>query len=159
MSCCRLPEAIDIFNLKVKKGGGDFSTKQNQFFLDIGWIRLTNMLDFNGMLNEFKRTDVDPRELVAMFKNLLLQNVDGLQKHFKSTDFKHDLKAIIEAYKFEKGKNDIDTEKKVKECKKIVAQILEHKDQRFIFELNKNPQAKIKFLYSKYSRFADTINV
>lgn len=29
LSTCRLPEAIDIFNLKVKKGGGDFTIKQN----------------------------------------------------------------------------------------------------------------------------------
>jgi hypothetical protein len=62
------------------------------------------MLDFNGMLNEFKRTDVDPRELILMFKNLLLHKPETLKKHFKETDFKFDLYNIIEEYKLENGK-------------------------------------------------------
>jgi len=61
--------------LKENKGDGDFTLKTNQFDLDVGWIRLTKMLDFNGMLNDFKRTDIDPRELVLLYnKQLLLTN-------------------------------------------------------------------------------------
>lgn len=69
---CRFQEARDIFNLKENKGDGDFAAKTNQFDLDVGWIRFTRMLDFPNMLNDFKRTDLDPRELVLMHKYLLV---------------------------------------------------------------------------------------
>lgn len=32
--------------MKENKGDGDFAAKTNQFDLDVGWIRLTKMLDF-----------------------------------------------------------------------------------------------------------------
>lgn len=79
------------------------------------------MLDFTGMLNEFKRTDVDPRELILMFKNLLLHNVAALSKHFTQQDIPFDLHKIIEDYKLENGKSEIKTEKKIQEAKKVVA--------------------------------------
>lgn len=60
--------------MKENKGDGDFTAKTNQFDLDIGWIRLTKMMDFPGMLNDFKRTDLDPREMVLLYKNLLIYN-------------------------------------------------------------------------------------
>lgn len=46
LSECRIQEANEIFMLKGNKGGGDFTSKTNQFFLDVGWIKLTRLLDF-----------------------------------------------------------------------------------------------------------------
>ena len=72
LSQCRIQEANEIFVLKVNKSAGDFTQKSNQFYLDIGWIRLTKMLDFEKMTNDFKSTDLDPRELILLYKGLLI---------------------------------------------------------------------------------------
>ena len=130
--------------LKGNKGGGDFTSKTNQFFLDVGWIRLTKMLDFNDMLNDFKNTDLDPRELILLYKNMLVYNIEALKKHFTKTEFNFDLETIINQYKMEKG-IEMNVEKKIIESKKIVAQILEHKNQKFTSDLRKNVNKTVKF--------------
>ena len=77
--------------LKGNKGDGDFQKKANQFYLDVGWIRLTKMLDFNKMMDDFKSVDNDPRELVLLYKNLLGTDKASLSRHFDITEFKFDL--------------------------------------------------------------------
>lgn len=121
LSECRIKEANEIFMLKGNKGGGDFTSKTNQFFLDVGWIRLTKMLDFNEMLNDFKNTDLDPRELILLYKNMLVYNIDALKKHFTRTEFNFDLETIINQYKMERNIKDLNVDKKIMESKKIVA--------------------------------------
>jgi len=81
--------------LKCNKGGEDFTAKSNKFYLDVGWIRLTKMLDFEGMLGDFKSADIDPRELILLYKNLLLYNQEAAARHYKSRECPYDLKTII----------------------------------------------------------------
>ena len=145
LSSKRIDEARDIFNLKENKGDGDFTSKTNQFDLDVGWIRLTKMLDFNGMLSDFKITDIDPRELILMYKYLLVYNTESLKKHFTRTEFTFDISTIIDRYKMEMDKMNIKTEDEVKKSKKVVIAILEHKNGIFTSELAKNPNKSIKF--------------
>jgi hypothetical protein len=102
------------------------------------------MLDFNEMLNDFKNTDLDPRELILLYKNMLVYNIDALKKHFTKTEFNFDLETIINQYKMEKG-IEMNVEKKIIESKKIVAQILEHKNQKFTSDLRKNVNKTVKF--------------
>ena len=66
------------------------------------------MLDFANMLNDFKRTELDPRELVLMYKYLLVyssnseqQYIESLKKHFNRTEFTIDISNIIDRYKME----------------------------------------------------------
>ena len=41
------------------------------------------MLDFVGMTNDFKSTDLDPRELILLYKGLLIsKDLNTLKKHF-----------------------------------------------------------------------------
>jgi hypothetical protein len=143
--------------LKGKKGDGDFTEKSNQFFLDVGWIRLTKMLAFKEMLNDFKSTDLDPRELILLYKNLLVYNMEVLLKHFNKKEFGFDLQTIVNQYKMENDKMDLNTDLKIIESKKIVAQILEHKNQKFTAELKKNPNKIVKFQYSNFSPFSNFI--
>lgn len=96
--------------LKGNKGDGDFQEKANQFYLDVGWIRLTKMLDFKMMVDDFKSTELDPRELVLLYKNLLVQDINTLKKHFDKTEFKFDLTTIISQYKMENDKMNLDTD-------------------------------------------------
>jgi len=115
------------------------------------------MLDFNEMLNDFKNTDLDPRELILLYKNMLVYNIDALRKHFTRTEFNFDLETIINQYKMEQDVKDLNIEKKIIESKKVVAQILEHKNQKFTSDLRKNPNKKVKFQYSKFSPFSSLI--
>ena len=91
LSAGRISEANEIFNLKGNKGGGDFSKKQSQFYLDVGWIRLTKMLDFNHLFNDFRNTEVDPRELVLLYKSLVVHNPEAIKKHYTQAQFDFDL--------------------------------------------------------------------
>ena len=118
---------------------------------------MTKMLDFNEMLNDFKNTDLDPRELILLYKNMLVYNIDALRKHFTRTEFNFDLETIINQYKMEQDVKDLNIEKKIIESKKVVAQILEHKNQKFTSDLRKNPNKKVKFQYSKFSPFSSLI--
>ena len=56
---------------------------------------MTKKLDFKAVLNDFRSTELDPRELVLLYKNLLVYNGDTLKKHFTKTEFNFDIKNII----------------------------------------------------------------
>lgn len=86
----------------------------------MGWIRLTQMLKFKEMLNDFKSTDLDPRELILLYKNLLAYNTEVLLKHFNKKEFGFDLQTIINKYKMENDKMDLNTEHEINESKKVV---------------------------------------
>lgn len=69
LSTGRIKEAKDIFLTKVNKGG-DFQTKLKQLNIDAGWVALIQYLDYDQVINNFKQTDIDPREIILMFKEL-----------------------------------------------------------------------------------------
>jgi len=87
------------------------------------------MLDFNKMMDDFKSTDNDPRELVLLYKNLLGSDKQSLSKHFNKTEFKFDLETIINQWKMENDRMDLKVEDKIKESKVKVCQILEQMNQ------------------------------
>jgi len=130
--------------LKVNKADGDFTRKSNQFFLDCGWIRFIRMLDFKESLNDFKNTFLDPRELVLLYKHLLGTSPNNA-KHFTSTNTRFDLQKLIENFKIENNRKDINTISKLEESKIIVCQILEHKNRDFISDLKKDKNKAIQF--------------
>jgi hypothetical protein len=68
------------------------------------------MIDFEGMMRDFIRTDLDPRELVLLYKYLLVYNTDSLKKHFTKTEFTYDISTIIDRYKMENDKMEINTD-------------------------------------------------
>jgi hypothetical protein len=105
------------------------------------------------MVDDFKSTELDPRELVLLYKNLMVYDNNILKKHFDKFEVKFDLTTIINQYKMENDKMNLDTDAKIRDSKKIVCQILESKNQQFIAELKKNPNKTKKFQYSKFSPF------
>ena len=115
------------------------------------------MIDFGACLNDFKSTDLDPRELILLYKSLLASNPDVLKRHFTTAEFGYDLKKIIDQYKLENNRPNVNTEQEILKSKKVVAAILEHKNQKFTSELNKNANKTIKFQYSKFSPFSHLI--
>lgn len=69
LSTGRIKEAKDIFLTKVNKGG-DFQNKLKQLNIDAGWVALNSFLDYEQVINNFKQTDIDPREIILLFKEL-----------------------------------------------------------------------------------------
>ena len=116
---CRIQEAKEVFVLKVNKTDVDFTRKKNQFFLDCGWIRFIRMLDFKESLNDFKNTKLDPRELILLYRTIL-GNSENLEKHFTKTDTRFDLSKVIENFKFDNNRQDINTISMVEQSKIIV---------------------------------------
>lgn len=155
---CRIREANEIFNLKVNKYG-DFNAKQNQFQLDIGWIYLTKKLNFSEMMVHLKNSDQDPRELILMFDKSLLTNfsTEMLKKHFNATKFDFDIDAIIDRFMFENDQMSLNKKKKIEELRRVVIEILEHKNQQLAPDLKKGQTKSAKFQYSKFSPFAGLI--
>ena len=48
--------------------GTNFQNRLKQFNMDAGWVYLINPLDFENVIANFKQTDIDPREIVLLFK-------------------------------------------------------------------------------------------
>ena len=69
LSTGRIKEAKDIFLIKVNKGA-DFQNKLRQLNIDCGWVYLNQFLDYENVINNFKQTDIDPREIILLFKEL-----------------------------------------------------------------------------------------
>ena len=112
------------------------------------------MLDFQGMLSDFKRTDLDPRELILMYKYLLAFDkndeaerpfIENLRNHFNKDEFTIDISIIIDRYRMQNDKMNINTSKKVQESKAYIINLLEHKNSMFVSDLNKNANKLIKF--------------
>jgi hypothetical protein len=69
LSTGRIKEAKDIFLTKVNKGG-DFQNKLKQLNIDAGWVALIQYIDYEQVITNFKQTDIDPREIILLFKEL-----------------------------------------------------------------------------------------
>ena len=98
----------------------DFTLKKNKFFLDCGWIRFIRMLDFKESLNDFKNTKLDPRELILFYRSILGNNESMLKKHYTKTDTRFDLSKVIENFKMDHNRQDINTISKLEESKLTV---------------------------------------
>jgi hypothetical protein len=66
----RIAEAREIFNTRGKKSADVYSEKLNQFNMNAAWQTLKTKLDYQEVVNLFQQTDVDPRELILLFKDL-----------------------------------------------------------------------------------------
>ena len=70
MYSCRIKEARQIFNTRGNKSADLFSEKLKKFNMDAAWQTLKLKIDYNEVVNLFQQTDVDPRELILLFKDL-----------------------------------------------------------------------------------------
>lgn len=68
----RVDEAREIFNVKQPQNcsSQEFETKKKLFNEDAGWVYMFKKLEFDRAVDNFKYTDVDPREFICMIKDL-----------------------------------------------------------------------------------------
>jgi hypothetical protein len=57
--------------------------KRKKFNLDVAWQLLKNTTDFNQIVSSFAQTDVDPRELILLFQNLVQTASINFRQMFK----------------------------------------------------------------------------
>lgn len=70
MGQTRIEEARTILNTRVSKATQDYTRKLRQFNLDAGW-QLLKKCKFQAACQEhFNLTNVDPRELILLFRDL-----------------------------------------------------------------------------------------
>jgi hypothetical protein len=70
MGMCRIREAREIFNTRLNKATDLYGERVKRFNMDAAWQVLKLKQDYNEVVNLFQNTDVDPRELILLFKDL-----------------------------------------------------------------------------------------
>lgn len=53
------------------------------FNLNAGWIQLKNTVDYGQVVNWFKQTDIDPREIILLFKELYITSTQLQANHVR----------------------------------------------------------------------------
>ena len=116
-------------------------------------------MDFRESLVDFKSTDVDPRELIMLYKADLMLTDVNLTKHFLPMETKAEfgLAKHIEGVKYREQRKDINVASYLDHSKLVITQILEHKNRLFVADLLKNRAKLVELLYSKYSPYADYV--
>jgi hypothetical protein len=79
----RIAEARELFNIRGNKMPENFDLKRKKFNLDVAWQLLKNTTDFNQIVSSFAQTDVDPRELILLFQNLVQTASINFRQMFK----------------------------------------------------------------------------
>lgn len=54
------------------------------FNLNAGWIMLQNSVDYVQVVTWFKQTDIDPREIILLFKDLYLTSQQLQANHVRT---------------------------------------------------------------------------
>ena len=54
------------------------------FNLNAGWIMLMNSVDYAQVVNWFKQTDIDPREIILLFKDLYMTSQQLQANHVRT---------------------------------------------------------------------------
>ena len=83
------------------KGGDQFKEKKKKFSLNAGWVLLTNSVDYEQVLSNFKLTDMDPREIILLFNEKYI-DAGSLPTHIKSNP-KSFISSIISQLRIQKG--------------------------------------------------------
>ena len=67
---CRITEAREVFLTRGNKRAENYMQRLKMFNLNAGWIMLMNSVDYEQVVSWFKKADIDPREIILLFKDL-----------------------------------------------------------------------------------------
>ena len=111
-------------------------------------------LEYKDASNEFLKTDIDPRELILLFKDLydtsnnLKKMVVGMPSTF--------LRSYLQSY-YMNNTSTPEIDKKHKEAKDTIRGLLEKLNAKYVSELRKDPNKEAEFMVSKFSDIAAKI--
>jgi len=94
LGTCRIQEAREVFLTRGNKTAVDFMQRNRMFNMDAGWQLLLNRVDYKQVVDWFKLADIDPRELILLFKDLYDSSPTIRKYHVKSQP-KHFLKQLL----------------------------------------------------------------
>jgi len=84
----RINEAQEVFLTKSTKNADNFQRNKKEFNLNAGW-QMLNTGRPEQVLQFLKMSDVDPRELIMLFKELELDLRPNLNDHVRHLNKKH----------------------------------------------------------------------
>jgi len=109
---------------------------------------LKQKLDYKECVNLFQNTDIDPRELILLFKDLY-ETSTSLRKMVQGVPTTY-----LRAYMLQnimQNSNSSDIDKKHKEGKEAIRNLLEILNKKYINELRKDPNKEAEFMESQFS--------
>jgi hypothetical protein len=80
----RITEAREVFLTRGNKRAENYMQRLKMFNLNAGWIMLTHSVDYAQVVNWFKQTDIDPREIILLFRDLFMTSQALQASHVKS---------------------------------------------------------------------------
>lgn len=128
--------------------------KNKEFNLDAGWQLLLNRVDYQKVVDWFKLADIDPRELILLFKDLY-DSSPTIRKYHVKQQPRHFLKQLLQNIKMNSmgADSNFDEIDKHREAKEAFRGLLEILNAKYAAELRKDPNKDAEFLYSKFSPF------
>ncbi len=148
MGMCRIREAREIFMTRGNKSADLYGEKLKRFNMDAAWQMLKIKLEYKEAVNEFLKTDIDPRELILLFKDLydtsnnLKKMVVGVPTTF--------LRNYLQNF-YLNNTSTPEIEKKHKEAKDAIRGLLEKLNAKYVSELRKDPNKEAEFMVSTFS--------
>ena len=97
----------------------------------------------------FKNTDVDPRELLLLFKDLTVTSQVLIQDHVKTLPLNY----LCDTYRKTHAQQDLNfnLDQKHHEAKEAVKGLLEFPNAKYLADLRKDEDKKAEFMYSSFS--------
>lgn len=115
---------------------------------------LKHKVEYKEVINLFQNTDVDPRELILLFKDLYetSNNIKKMITQMPNTF----MRGYIQNYYMNNlGSHDI--EKRHKEARLEIRGLLERLNGKYVAELRKDPNKEAEFMVSNFSDVAGMI--
>ena len=80
---CRITEAREVFLTRGNKRAENYMQRLKMFNLNAGWIMLMNSVDYEQVVSWFKKADIDPREIILLFKDLFETSLKLQANHLR----------------------------------------------------------------------------
>ena len=149
----RIEEANEVFNLKnASKNTENFNRNRKQFNLNAGW-QMINIGQPEHMNRHFRLSDVDPRELIFLFDELLQALRPALNDHIQPNHIQQTT-TLAKAYRQVQmtSQTDFQPQMKLRSAKEQIVKLFEYLNTGYLKELRKDEEKSAEFMYSEYTQ-------
>lgn len=141
----------------MNKSAEQYIERKQQFDLDAAWINLKQKADFKEAVKLFQNSDVDPRELILLFKDLYDLST-SIRKHVVGVPQVFLRNYLHQHYMQGNPNQNPDVERKYKEAREEIRRLLEIINSKYVAELRKDPNKDAEFMISQFSDIEKKIN-
>lgn len=153
---CRIDEARELFNSRGNKSAEIYGNQLKRFNLDAAWQLLQVRMDIERFKQMFQLTEVDPRELILLNKELY--DTSAKLKNVCLSVPDYSLRQIVTSVA-QKGllKEPLDIGRTSRQAQDAIRSLLEIFNSKYVAELRKDPNKEIEFMVSNFSSVASKI--